>query len=713
VDSLEEEDVARPHPFSLVALAAFGISGAPARAADPAAQAAAPAPAPAPDKGMTSADLLRLRGVGGIAISPDGATTAWTVAVPRDPLKEKDGPSMTELWVASATGAPRAWVKSSPTGDANLGAIGFTPDGKSIAFLAKRGGDKQRALWTIPVAGGEASRVAESDGDITAYAFHPILRRLAYVVAPATAKAKKDLQEKGFTQEVFEEDLVHARLLVADLDAGGSPKAVGVVGHASDVAWSGDGGRLLVTVAPTPLVDDSYMRKQLQTFDAETLQIVGKVDTKGKLGPAVINAVGKQVAFVGAADEHDPQAGRLFWVGAEGGAPKELLPEFQGHFVSCAFAENDALVYLADRGCETVLGHVTLAGTSNQELLAEPGQVVTAFALSKNGKKAALVMQSASVPAEAYRLELGGKPERSSESNPWLASRQLGAQEVYRWKARDGLDLEGILVNPLDRPAGAPTTRRYPLIVVVHGGPEAHNRDGWLTNYSNPGQIAAAQGYAVFYPNYRGSTGRGVAFSMLDHKDPAGKEFDDVVDGVEALVRAGIADEKKVGITGGSYGGYATGWCCTTYSERFAAGVMGFGVSDLISMMGVTDIPTEHYLVHHRLHPWEAWQLFLERSPIYHAEHCKTPLLILAGKNDPRVPPSQSMELYRYLKAAAPKTPVRLVQYPGEQHGNARAASRLDYHLRMMQWFDHYLKGDGKGEMPAQGLDYAGMLGTK
>ena len=233
--------MARLHPFSLVALAAFGISGAPARASDPPAQAAAPARAP--EKGLTSADLLRLRGVGGVAISPDGATVAWTVAVPRDPLKEKDGPSMTELWVASATGAPRAWVKSSPTGDANLGAVGFTPDGKSIAFLAKRGGDKNRALWTLPVAGGEAARVAESDGDITSYAFHPIVRKLAYVVAPTPSKARKDLQEKGFTQEVFEEDLVNAKLLVADLDAGGSPKVAAVTGHVSDVAWSGDGSR--------------------------------------------------------------------------------------------------------------------------------------------------------------------------------------------------------------------------------------------------------------------------------------------------------------------------------------------------------------------------------------------------------------------------------------------------------------------------------------
>jgi dipeptidyl aminopeptidase/acylaminoacyl peptidase len=284
-----------------------------------------------------------------------------------------------------------------------------------------------------------------------------------------------------------------------------------------------------------------------------------------------------------------------------------------------------------------------------------------------------------------------------TRSNPRLDQVRLAPQEVVRFRARDGLELEGILIRPRDERPG----RRYPLILAVHGGPEAHHRNGWLTTYGGPGQVAAARGFAVFYTNYRGSTGRGVAFSKLSQGDPAGKEFDDLVDAVDHLVASGLADRDRVGVTGGSYGGYATAWASTYYSDRFAAGVMFVGISDKIAKAGTTDIPDEEYLVHIRSRPWEEWQRMLERSPAYYVERGRTPLLIAHGDSDPRVHPSQSMILYRFLKVLG-NVPVRLVFYPGEGHGNARAASRLDYNLRMMQWFEHYLQGPGGAPPPPE-----------
>ena len=152
-------------------------------------------------------------------------------------------------------------------------------------------------------------------------------------------------------------------------------------------------------------------------------------------------------------------------------------------------------------------------------------------------------------------------PKRLTTSNSWLEDMQLAPQEVVAYKARDGLELEGLLIRPLNEKKRT----RYPLILIVHGGPEAHYRNGWLTSYSNLGQVAAARGFAVFYPNYRGSTGRGLEFSKLSQGDPAGKEFDDLVDAVDHFVDIGLVDPKRVGITGGSYGGYATAWCATFY----------------------------------------------------------------------------------------------------------------------------------------------------
>lgn len=200
---------------------------------------------------------------------------------------------------------------------------------------------------------------------------------------------------------------------------------------------------------------------------------------------------------------------------------------------------------------------------------------------------------------------------------------------------------------------------------------------------------------AVFYPNYRASTGRGLEFLKSGQGDLAGKEFDDIVDGVDHLVEEGIADPDRVGVTGGSYGGYATAWMSTYYSSRFAAGVMNVGISNNISKWGTSDIPEELYLVHARERIWNAWNDFLERSPIYHVENAETPLLIAAGKEDTRVHPSQSLELYRHLDVRKPEVPVRLVQYPGEGHGYTRSTAQLDFQLRMLRWFDAYLKDDG------------------
>ncbi|GIW82544.1 MAG: hypothetical protein KatS3mg105_4351 [Gemmatales bacterium] len=216
--------------------------------------------------------------------------------------------------------------------------------------------------------------------------------------------------------------------------------------------------------------------------------------------------------------------------------------------------------------------------------------------------------------------------------------------------------------------------------------------------------MAQPGGFAVFYPNYRGSTGRGVKFSKLGQEDAAGKEFDDLIDAVDHLIETGLVDKSKVGITGGSYGGYASAWGATYYSHRFAASVMFVGLADNVSMSGTTDIPYEMFLVHHRRWLFDDWDYFLKRSPIYYVKKARTPILILHGKSDPRVHPGQSLELYRQLKVIG-KVPVRLVLYPGEGHGNRRAASRLDYNLRLLRWMEHYLKGKG-GKMPPYQLDY-------
>lgn len=173
---------------------------------------------------------------------------------------------------------------------------------------------------------------------------------------------------------------------------------------------------------------------------------------------------------------------------------------------------------------------------------------------------------------------------------------------------------------------------------------------------------------------------------------------------MDYLIDRGIADEDRIGVTGGSYGGYASGWMSTYYSDRFAASVMFVGISNNLSKWGTSDIPDELYLVHARERMWESdekWMDYLKRSPIYWVDRAETPILIMHGAEDTRVHPSQSLELYRHLKVRKPEVPVRLVWYPGEGHGNTSASSRFDYSHRMLQWFDTYLMtGDASAEIP-------------
>jgi dipeptidyl aminopeptidase/acylaminoacyl peptidase len=360
------------------------------------------------------------------------------------------------------------------------------------------------------------------------------------------------------------------------------------------------------------------------------------------------------------------------------------------------------------------MGTVTLDRV--REDVLEPGvdgdPVYTHFSRAEDGGSMALLGSSATYPTELFLVtgtaKSGDKtPKRVTVSNSGLADKSFAKQTTVRWNGRDGLELEGILIYPLNYVEG----RRYPTIMYVHGGPESHETNGWLTSYSRPGQVAAARGFAVFYPNYRGSTGRGVEFSMLGQADAAGKEFDDLIDGVDHLIELGVTDPEAIGVTGGSYGGFASAWCSTFYSDRFAASVMFVGISDNVSKVGTTDIPEEMFLVHHRKRLWDDWDYFVERSPIRHVEKNQTPTLILHGKEDPRVHPSQSLELHRHLKTLK-QAPVRLVLYEGEGHGNRKAASRLDYNLRMLRWMEHFLQNDGE-QSPPMRIDYRAELGLE
>ncbi len=653
--------------------------------------------AAAAPSGMTLRQVADLQAVSQTAISPNGRHLAYIRAVPRALGREDDGPAWTELHVADVRGGNRGFV----TGKVNAAAVEWMPDGSGLTYLARRSGDETRTLYRIPLAGGESQQIARLEADIRGYSLSPDGRQVALLAQEPESEDLRAERRRGFTQKVYEEDWRPVGLWIANVgDTESRPRRVALEGSVQSVAWSPAGDRLALAVAPRQLTDDTLVFTRIRILSPDGREL-GRIDNPGKLGAMEWSRDGAHLAFVSAEDKHDAQQGRLMVAGRDGGAFRDVLPGLEGHVIDMKWRDGGRLVFVSHEGMEARVGEVAADGSGQRTLLPAGRAVWGGVSISAAGDLG-LVGHAALHPGEAFVLPAGAaSARRLTDSNPWLSGVRLARQEVLRYRARDGLELEGLLVQPLVRRGNT----RVPLVTVVHGGPESHYSNGWLTAYSQPLQVLAAQGYAVFLPNYRSSTGRGVAFSKLGFGEPGMGEFDDIVDGVDHLIASGLVDGGKVGITGGSYGGYASAWGATHYSDRFAASVMFVGISDQASLITTGDIPWEQHLVHMGKWPWEDPEMFRRQSPITHAAKSRTPTLILHGEADPRVPPMQSYMMYRYLKLAG-QAPVRLVLYPGEGHGNQRAASRYDYSMRLLQWMDHYLKGEG-GEPPPHRLDYA------
>lgn len=637
-------------------------------------------------QGLTPLQVAHLQQVDEIAVSSSGDKVAYTVSKPADPRKENKRAER-GLYVREISS--RKSIPYVTTMD--VSAIAFRPEKETITFLGKRPKDKTVGLYEVALTGGEARRILSFPTSITDYSWASDGNRLVFLAADSAKEPESALPYKP---EIYEENVTNQRGFVTNISIEDhQPRQLQVEGTVYQAKWSPDRKRLAIAVAPTPLVDDYYMHQQVMIVDSLGRETQVKVDHEGKLGVIEWSPDGNRLALLGGGDIHDPAPGRLHIASAKSGMTKQLQPQFEGAFEQFQWTSNNEIHFLASKGVWSIYGSMTADGTKMTSIVDEGGPYLQRFDRASDGT-VVFVADHATHPRELYHYHSGKESVlRMTNHNKWLADVALGRQTAVSWEASDGTVLQGLLMYPINYQKG----QKYPLITTVHGGPEVHYDNGWLTSYSNPGQVGAGQGYFVFYPNYRGSTGRGEDFAKSSQGDMAGAEFDDIVAGVDELIKGGLVDSSKVGVTGGSYGGYATGWMATRYTDRFAAGVMFVGISNNISKWGTSDIPEELYLVHARQRIWEDYQSFLERSPIYYAGESETPLLIMHGKEDTRVDPSQSYELYRHIKTRT-DTPVRLVLYPGEGHGNVNATARYDYNLRMIHWFNKYLKGEIDGQ---------------
>lgn len=645
-------------------------------------------------KGYVAEDILRTKFVVETAQSPDGNLIAYTVFTPR-PFSDKPGADYRYLYVYDLKNNSSKELLADENSVMN---ISWMADSKSILFRAKLGDAKRIQLHSISATGGSPDLIIDAENGVTEYQLSKDGQKISYISTESQPLKKKELLESGFDAEIYEEEYVDRNLYLYDLKNKKANKLTSGV-SVWEYTWSHDGSKIAAAISDKNLVDDSYMFKRIFTINTATGEKTKLVDNPGKFTKLSFSPNGKHLAFVSAANINDAVSGSLFITEVPGNKSFEQLRNysvgFRGSVMDVVWKDNNTVLFSSEEGVDNTIREQTITG-NDSKLILEPAKVVfTSFNYS-NGKFS-FSGNTPEHPGELFTFDVSNKAlTKHTNSNPWLSEINLAKQEKFVYNARDGLDIEALLLYPINFKEG----NSYPLITYIHGGPESSEQNGWSTGYSKWGQVAAAKDYFVFMPNYRASSGRGVEYTMMGFGDLVGKEFDDVIDGIDRLIELGYVDKNKVGIGGGSYGGYFSAWAATKETERFAASVMFVGVSNQISKRNTTDIPYEDYYVHWGIWTHENEDLIWERSPVRYAHLSNTPTLILHGKDDPRVHPSQSLEMYRALKTHG-KAPVRMVWYPGQGHGNSKNTSRYDYLVRTMEWFDYYLKSNNlKDQMP-------------
>jgi len=655
---------------------------------------------------FTAMDVQRIQYISAVETSPNGYHIAYVVNTMRT-AQEEPGGAWNELFVFDrTTGKSRGYI----TGKTNLSAIQWSPDGRLISFLGKRANATVTQIYAIPMDGGEAYALSNSETAVQYYRWHPSGNQVGYIAETPKTAAEKNLDKKGFGFVFYEENLKHRNLYLLDLAGDkNTPRQISTDVTVWDFEFDRDGSRIAASVSSQNLIDHQYMFRRIVLIDATTAQLTTLVEKPWKLGNYGFNPAGTHLAYAAAREQKDHAVSQAFVIDLASKKTINLTPaNYRGHIHWVGWRDDTRIWYRASEGVQTLLASVDLSGAQRQTTLHSSRLGFVFHDINFGGPDGSIILagQSPDMPGNLFQIEADGTATQLTDLNAWLKEKALGEQKLYSYKARDGQNIEGLLIYPAGYEAG----KRYPLVVIVHGGPESHYSNGWLTRYSEPGQALAGRGYFVFHPNYRASTGYGVEFAAAGFGDPAGVEFDDVADGIKALVQDGLADGQRVGLGGGSYGGYAAAWFATYYTQLVRATCMFVGISDLVSKGSTTDIPYEDLYVHMGKKHEQMWDLSLKRSPVYWAHQSKSAILIFGGTADTRVHPSQSFELYRRLKMNNHPA-VRLVQYPGEGHGNRQQTGQIDVLHRTLAWYDWYVQDLQPLDGPMPPLDISAEYG--
>ncbi len=660
---------------------------------------------------MTIDDIMAMKNVAAPEISPAGdyvvfTVSAWEHSNAKGDTARGDRHDMrSHVWLVPTNGSrpPRQLTfsergESSPT---------WSPDGSMIAFISARGvaaagADAPRPqLYVLPVEGGEAEKLTNAKEGVEAgYAWSPDSKAIAFLSKDSLTHEEEAKIARRDDPQTFEGDMRLSHIWLVDV----STKQARELVHSTEFtvrgapAWSPDGTRLSYNTVPTTLIRDERRAAFILTVATGA---TAPIDVAGTMieGTPQWSPDGSTLAFTTLAQTHSSHAdgmmereqrsSHLTLYDVASGKSRDVYDPKQFDDSPGApnwSADGKQIFFSAGDRAWTSVFSFNVASSTYRKLMTH--QLVGGLSYSKDGSKVAMTMQSPLEPSDVYvadgRLNA---PRRLSRMNPQLADIALGETEVITWKSNDGQEVEGVLLKPVGYQQG----KRYPMLVEVHGGPTAAYNAGFKASSGSPGQYWAGKGWAVLYPNPRGSTGYGEKFMRGNILDWGGGDYRDIMTGADAVVASGIADPEKLAVSGWSYGGYMTSWV-VSQTNRFKAARMGAGLSNLESMYGTTDIPGYIGAFFDGPPNKATLDLYRARSAMTFIDDVKTPTLIMHGGNDGRVPIGQPMEFYRGLKDRG--TPTELLFYPREGHGFTEYYHQIDKMTREFQWISKYTIGN-------------------
>ena len=609
--------------------------------------------------------ILRLLLPGDVALSPDGSRIAFTVAAS---FREKDKPIESRLWVGEVDGELR---------EGEAGSLPrFSPDGSRLAYASGRGHEGRLSLWI------DDREVGEIPGSVEDIRWSPDGASLLVLAADlgadrAGADSATKIEEKGAEAQdpkVFRPAQFWRRLWLVDAATGDTrdvtPEGVNVF----EVGWAGGKVAAVCTDEPS---ESAWYDAWVGLIDLEARTAERLHTPKWQLQAPRISPGGRVAFIEGFSSDRGTLTGTVHVVG------QGPVAELDATWIE--FADDETLWVAGWRGAGSFAGRLSLDGSGAFAQL-EGGEATIGHrhtpkvAVSADGSRVAAEYEGPDDSPEVVLWEHGQR-RALTRLNSDVASQITNVEWCdYRWESFDGLEIQGLLALPHARENGP-----LPLVVFVHGGPTGSW--SWMFTPVYLVHLLADAGYGTLLPNVRGSVGRGPEFAQANLGDMGGGDLQDILTGIDALVRDGVVDDRRVAITGASYGGFMASWA-VTQTDRFAAAIPLAVVTDWVSFHATTNIGQFDRL-YLQADPYNAESDYTRRSPVYHAAKCRTPTLIMHGEDDLCTPLGQAFELYNALVEAGCET--ELVVYPREGHGWTEREHMIDTWSRMHDWLAQHV----------------------